>query len=352
MATRAIIGFDHLPTGDFPQGPSGTTTAGNGLELAGNFSAHTTSNTRRVVVDSGKWVTAHASLGITLWAAIPINKIILAGSSFFYCGCRVKLGAGVALTTLILPFGAALTSNPVAAGAVFRGSDLPNISSGSEFYLEFKINVTNGLSERWIDGVKIADYQITGSTLLAAIAAKTAHLQLHIASNVTIYFRDIYFVEVTGDGSNDDRLGPIRAVPIHLDSAVGTDWGTSNGGALNTVVDTVFADASDPSVPSASCAATLDPLTLGVSSAALATDVIKAVHFFCSAKRSAASAIKLDLKVATGGVEQVLPSIGITVSMQYGLKVGVMEKAPGGTDWTSANLNAATLVIDPSSEAL
>lgn len=317
MAIRAIIGFEHLPQGD----TSWINYATHGMTRNADLALQNT------IVNG--WLVSNAAGSGGERVSIPLDAYLVAPVTKLWFGyrCRITVNANGGAGIVYLN-----------GSYVLLDQLLP--ASGNTVYIEMSLDVTTGVVERWINGVKIAN--------AAAGATRTMTLGLESKGSLSgrYDYRDFYICD-DQPGGPIGPLGPQVTVPITCDSAVGSDWTMTPGSA------TLLEAISDPgAIPTAKIATsnttTKGPLTASLKSTIPAGSVITAIELVAGISSAGASAVICASKLKNGANELVGRTIqGPTGSYNYNGTVGVFHKNPAGGTWDTASLDATDFILTP-----
>lgn len=357
MAIRAIIGFDDLvcPAAaqtvaqPMPGLPPFNQVPGGSALYGGPVITKTSDGWCKLYMNKGP---DGSGIGKSnqIWANLKDFGITATPTTNFTIGFRFAIPTTSYASIHGVYIAETLAVTNTAAG-LFPSTAIPGYVLGTEYYLEFTVDVATGVVKRWVDGTPIADTTITAAAI-AAIKAGTAFFCLGwyqsglIAQNLEFSwrFKDMYVLEKTPDGINSGRLGPQTVVPIDLLS-VTAPWTTPTG----TVVDALNAPITD----------TASSLTPIVSSDAVATQAalvlktgsllgpVNGVVLTASGRRAAGSSANLKSSVSQGATNTADKTLTLTTSFQYGLPVQIFDVAPDGTTWSKAKIEACTLKLTP-----
>lgn len=320
MAIRAVIGFDHLPQND----TSWINYASHDITRNADLSAQNT------IVNG--WLVSNATASGAERVSIPLDKYLVAPVTKIWIGFRARAVLNAKGGAGIIYFG---------GNYVLLDSLMPN--TGSTAYLEFSYDCTTGTVERWINGVKQAN------SAAAAGRSITLGLEVKGSLNGRYDWRDFYICDDQGaaQGLPVGPLGPQVVYPITLDSASSADWTTTPSGS------TLLNALSEPgAVPTANIATSVsnNPITASLKSTLPGGVVVNAIELMAGGRATTVTPSKLSAKLSLAGVDAaglqpVAPASGGGYS--YSLGLGVFHKAPNGSFWSNANIDATDLILTP-----
>jgi hypothetical protein len=320
MAIRAVIGFEHLPQGV----TSWINYATHGMTRGADLSAQNTLVNGWIVSNATASGSERVSIPLDPYLVAPVNKI------WFGYRCRIILNARG------------------GAGLVYIGGNYVLLDtlipvSGNTVYLEFSYDVTTGVVERWINGVKIANTAAgTGRSMTLGLEAKGS-------LNGRYDYRDFYICDDQGaaQGLPVGPQGPQQVVPISIDAATGADWTTTPGGTA--LVDAVYEAGSIPTDKIAtSNTTTKGPLAASLKVTLPAGTVVTALEVVVGVSSNGAGPVTCTSKIKNGADEVVGKTFsGPSGSYSYNGSGGVFHKNPAGGSWDSASIDATDFIVTP-----
>lgn len=300
---------------------------------------------------AGGWLTSNSAVSLVLGIVKTAAWIPPTSTKTWY-GVRVKLNAGnLSLATPLVHFGksAFLLANPLQE--IFRLSDISPVAAigTKEFMLEVGINWETGIIERRVNGDPISSLDSTNweAGIKAAIAARDLGIFSVLSSNTTAYnlaTRDYYLVENGPDNSMKGPLGAIRLAMAENTVVTPTAW-TSSTGDVQGVLGTTIKATSDLDTPLLTGAANI-PLEIGLKlPAGIGLDAIRATVSYVSAGLSAGVGATIGAELKSGS--SVIPGVSVPLveTIRHGKILAIGEKAPDGTAWNKAKLEATKLVL-------
>lgn len=320
MAVRAIIGFDHLPQNDV----NWINYASHDITRGADLSAQNT------IVNG--WLVSNATASGAERVTIPLDKYLVAPVGKIWIGIRCR-------STLNARGGAGI----IYFNGTYVMLDTVIPVTGQISYLEFAYDVASGTIERWVNGVK----QANGGSPGSGLRALTLGLESKGSLNGRYDWRDIYVCDDQGaaQGLPIGPLGPQVAYPITLDSAVSADWVTTPGG---TPLLEALSEAG--TIPTAKIATSVSnaPITASLKATLPAGTVVNAIELMGGGRSSVATPTRVAAKISSGGTDVVglTPTAPIT-NYIYSLGFGVFHKAPNGTIWNNASIDATDLILTP-----
>lgn len=324
MAIRAIIGFEHLPPNDVNWGNYAT----HGLTRAAD------SSLKSMIVNG--WIVDKDTAGTACRYTIPLAPYLVAPVGKIWFSVRMKLnqnpnpGAGIIYMN---------------STYIFLISHIPGYVIGGIYHLEFGWDLTTNVVERWVNGVKIADYTGPGANLRTV----TWGLEGKGSVAAMIDWRDLTICDDQGaaQGLPVGPLGPRDVVPITLDSAVGSDWVTTP--AATPLLSVVGDTGVNPTTTFAtSDINTKGPLVASMLANIPAGKVVTAIELIATTQSSGIAAVSTGAKLRKGTDETVANFLVAPPSAwNYNASLGVFHKAPGGLAWTNATIDGTSIVLSP-----
>ena len=234
---------------------------------------------------------------------------------------------------------------------------LPLAASLAEQYFEIMIDRANRQIVTWIDGVQQPPVSFDFTAFVNG-GACTLSLGLRfqigtVNPGYSVNMRHVYFVDDTQDATQCNRLGPVQTAPAPLVSATAPNYVSSDSGTplsdLSTVLGTT---AATQTLPTLTTPSSLDPITLGVSSANVDPSLpILGVKMDVSAQRVGGTAL-----VVHGAAQfnnQTFAGNALTFAspnaLVFNQRAILAETAPDGTHWTPASLSATQFSLTPAS---
>jgi len=361
MAIRSFFGYDDVPMPAGEQIPTAGLTLGPlpFLFKPGPLAAAGVTYTKESGWLKCKGTVTTVSTGLNkmnyLYSTLQSLGLTPTASSVFTIGMRWLCPINVTVSNYWpqpMEIVTAVSFSGFINGAVFPFGSIPNWVAGQEYYLEAQWDVAAAVIRRKVDGVPIADLPFT-SGLAAAIAAGTAQFGagLFPPNNSTpgtieysFWFKDMYVIEKTGDGTADTFLGAQRIVPITTASVDQASWLASPSG---TPVDALNADITDAA--SLLTPVVTNDVTNNVANVGLTTPTnsapINAVCLNIAGKKAAGASTSVTGQLITGSDQSAAVSVPMTSNMASGYKLYQGEKSPSGVKWTRAGILAAKLKL-------
>jgi len=320
MAIRAVIGFEHLPQNDV-----------NWIDYATHDITRNADLSLQNTIVNG-WLVSNSQSAGAERVNIPLDKYLQAPVGKIWIGyrCRIVLnpkgGAG------IVYFGGSY---------VLLDQALPD--TGNTVYIEFSYDVSTGVVERWINGVKIANAGTsTGRSMTLGLEAKGS-------LNGRYDYRDFYICDDQGaaQGLPIGPLGSQAVIPISIDSATGSDWTTTPGG---TALATAIYEAG--TVPTAKIATsnttTKGPLAASLKATIPVGTVVAAIEVVAGLSSNGAGSVTCATKIKNGANEVAgLPMVGPSGAYGYNASAGVFHRNPAGGTWDAASIDATDFILSP-----
>lgn len=324
MAIKAIIGFEHLPQNDV----NWANFATHGITRNADSSLQSRIINGWIVDKDVGGTACRYNIPLTPYLQAPVNKI--------WFSVRMRLN-----------------QNPNAgAGIIYLNgtyvliiNQIPNYAIGGVYHLEFSYDITTGVVERWVDGVKLTGAFTPG----AGLRTMTWGLEGKGSVAAMIDWRDITITDDQGVelGYPIGPLGPREVVPITFDSAVGSDWVTTpNGTPLLTAINEV---SSDPTAKFAtSDINTKGPLVASMLANIPAGKVVTAVELSAVVQSNGLTTVTNGVKLRNGADETAIRYLPAPPSAwSYNNSLGVYYKAPNGQNWSNATIDGTSVVLTP-----
>lgn len=338
---RGIYGFDHLPKTPAP--------ALNGaMTPFAQYMGYQSSvvNPTGLGIDSdgfiGAYVVAATNVAFDLTGIVPPNPTKVT------FGFRIKVLAVYANSHGLLYLTDAPTPNSTAyyMFALLAANGPWSQTVGKETYVEVTYDFVAFTCTILADGVSQTVAQ--GNALSAQVKASfvsgnwAINFQLSSGLGNRYAIRDFYVVDaVAGDGMVGP-LGTQRMFPIVVDSAVGAGWTPSGA---STVVDAL--NVPLPTAASATSPSDKTPLVTSLKTTAPAGSRIGAVSLFLSGASLGDAASVSKIELSQGGSAAPVKFIPAAKAGTWSAPLGLYPKAPDGTVWDIAKLDATTLKLTP-----
>jgi hypothetical protein len=338
---RGIYGFDHLPRTPAPVLNGAMTAFATYLGYQS-----TVVNPTGLGVDPdgfiGSYVVAATNVGFDMTGVIPPNPTKVT------FGFRMKVLAIYASAHGILFMSDAPTPNSVAYyPLILTAANAPwSQVIGKETYVEITYDFVAFTATMVADGVTqtVTQGNVFSAAVKAAIVAGTFAINFGLSSGLNNRYaiRDFYIVDaVAGDGMTGP-LGSQRMYPITLDAAAGAGWTPSAGG---TALDTI--NAALPAAPYVTSPADKTPLVTSLKTTAPDGTHVNGVSLLLSGTSTGDAASVSKIEISQGGSNAPVKFIPVARTVTYGAQIGIYPKAPDGTVWDIAKIDATTLKLTP-----
>jgi hypothetical protein len=363
MAIRNFFGFDDVPLpageqvaatvtlGQLPfsfkpgqavaKGGVTYSKANGWLKCTGSVDSSSSS-----ISKNNHFIATLASLGLTQGA----SAVITIGVRWFF-PIPVTVAANWPHPMGIVTSGS-VTLTTLSIGTAFPFGSIPGWEYGKEYYLEAQYDVAAQVIRRKVDGVSIADLAMT-STTQTAITAGTAQFAAGIiASSGTIagnieysyWFKDMYLVEKTNDGTADTFLGPQQVVPITTSSIDQPTWAATGAADAVTALNTDITDVASLATPVVT--SDVNNLTANIGLAIPNfPGQINAVILDVSGRKKDGSVGNIGSQVVSGGDSSPVVNTSLTNTPTGGYRLYFGEKSPAGVRWTRSAIQAAKLKL-------
>jgi hypothetical protein len=289
----------------------------------------------------GSYRSVASYIGFDLTGILPANptKITI--------GFRLNCLAAIASLHSLIHFHVGGTTPDVGGYLIalgVGGSWTPLL--GVEVYAELTYDFVAYTSTLKVDGVNqpVVQGPALSAAVKAAFTAGTGMLTFRLSDSSPFRYaiRDIYIVDVVAGDGMIAPLGPQRMYPITLDAAAGAGWTPSAGG---TVQDTI--NAALPAAPYVASPADKTPLVTSLKTTAPDGTRVNAVSLLLSGTSTGDAASISKIEISQGGSNAPVKFIPVGRTTTYGAQIGIYPKAPDGTMWDIAKIDATTLKLTP-----
>jgi len=275
------------------------------------------------------WLVSNATSSGAERTSIPLDKYLVAPVAKIWFGfrCRSILNARGGAGLIYL------NGTYVALDSVFG-------VTGTTSYYEFSYELSSGVVERWVNGVKIAN-----ANMGSGLRAITLGLEVKGSLNGRYDYRDFYIAD-DQPGGPVGPLGPQVVYPVTLDSATGSGWTTTPSSA--TLLEALSEPGTVPTAKIATSDTSKGPITASLKATVPAGVSIAAIEMVAGARSATTGTTKLGAKLSLGGTDLagLTPSIAPT-NYSYNVGLGIFHKNPQGANWTVADIDATNLVLTP-----
>jgi hypothetical protein len=340
-----MYGFDHCV-----RTPAPAVGAVNNPSVGFGYANATLLNPTLMAVDSNGFLGGYSSaqnvnLAFDMTGLIPPNPTKVT------FGWRVKTlqvyGAAHAMISFSVPGTPNDTTAYIIQMAAANAPWLPTV--GNEVYVELTYDFVTFTPTLTVNGVPvtatIGSAPNTAQKAAFVSGAWTINFTLANTVNARYAYRDIYIVDaVAGDGMVGP-LGPQKLFPITLDAAAGAGWTPSSGTLLDVL------NAALPANPTATSPSDKTPLVTSLKTSAPEGSRVTAVSLSLSGTSSGdgASTSKVEITQNSQSFSPKFPVVAKTTT--YGAPIGIFPKAPDGTSWDLAKIDATTLKLTPDTAA-
>lgn len=353
MSTPNIAcAFDHVPVGATTAGGNVPTYSDYGFVYA---TSQNSASVGGVMQDSNGtgWLytqAGHITLaGNNVYMAdgewdIPITNVLDLSATRHWIGFRFKFDGSIS------PVGAStIVSIGTSPIALLNSNDYAWVG-GTEYYVEVLVDLGSGTRSMMIDGALVLNKVAIATKTIATtdtfrLSWNTRYLDQGSA-NRTLYFKDMVFSSDSGTGTFG-RQGPVVAKPITISSATGSSWAALDGTSTLAAALNKPITGTATSTDGVSMAPDGSALTASLSTTADPTLKICLVSLMASGERLAGTGTTLHTTLTSAdapGAELVFNTEQFpSGSFSYGRTLGVMPKAPDGSDWSAAKIEALTL---------
>lgn len=323
MAVRAIIGFDHLPQNT----TNWINYVDHGLTRAADLSQQNT------IVNG--WIVSNSPAAGIERVTIPLDRYMAAPVSKIWFGVRARIVKNVNGAAGIFYLNASYQ---------FIVNDIPGVANGTIAYLEVSYDIATGAVERWVNGNKITN----GTSLAAGLRTVTAGLEAKGSVANNIDWRDIYICDDQGaaQGQPLGPLGPQVVYPITFDAVTGPDWTTTPSSA--SLLTAISEPGAVPTANIATSALTKGLLTASMKATLPGGVSVSAIQVTGGVSSPSGSATNCGTKLKNGSNELQGKTLQAPLgTYNYDADLGIFHKAPDGTQWNNASIDATDLILTP-----
>lgn len=345
---RAIFGTDLCLK---VNAPAVNATFADWWTLFGNAGPAQGSNIARVAVDQDGWISAMYN---SLEQVVPLflNGLVPANPNKITIGYRLKTLAAYASLHSIISLTSVAAPNDFTTYLFAAGpGGAPWLTGiGTEYYVEHTYDFVAGTCVTLVNGVVAPAFTppaMSGATKAAWVAGTGALMfRLGNAAAGRYAIRDIYVLDdVVGDG-NVAPLGAQRMYPIQVDSAVGAGWTPSAGG---TVLDTL--NAAPPAAAFVTSPPDKTPLVSSLKHSIPDGSRIAGIQLMLTGQSLGDAASVEKVEVSQNGTTLAPIFASVPKAAQATAALGVYSKAPDGTLWSLAKLDATAVKLTPDTSA-
>ena len=221
------------------------------------------------------------------------------------------------------------------------------MTAGATPYVELTYDIAKNLVSGLVNGVAIPDYTppVPTTAVKTALLNGTACVNFRLTSTVNARYalKDLVVIDdIAGDGVVGP-IGPQALIPIYLDEVTATDYVKSDEAKtplqiLNTPLPTLATLTSPTSK---------NPMTVSLKADIPAGSRINGVFLNMSARGMGDAASPVKVEISQGGTDLAAKQVNIPTTLTYGVPLATLVKAPDGTPWTSAKLDATTVKLTP-----
>lgn len=247
---------------------------------------------------------------------------------------------------------AGLNQANIILGSAFSYGDIPGWVAGKEYYLEAQYDVPAAVIRRRVDGAAIAD-KVMDSNIVAAFAAATPRFIMGCYNpsgtttariDYTFWFKDMYLIEKTNDGTADTFLGPQQVVPITAASVDQATWGATGAADAVTALNTDITDTASLSTPVITSDIANPIAQVGLSVPNFPGQ-INAVIINASGRKKDGANGNFGAQVVSGANSSPVTTTSLTNTPTPAFRLYFAEKSPAGVRWTRSAIQAAKLKL-------
>jgi hypothetical protein len=315
--------------------------------LSGLPGAGQGTNIARCAIDQDGWLTAYSN-GADQIVPIFLKGFVPNNPNKLTIGYRIRTAVAYTGSHSICHLTADTTPNDVACYMFLAGTAGAPWLTGvnTEYYVEHTYDFVTGVVSTLVNGAAIANYtapaMVAGSK--AAFVAGTGCLSFRLGTSAGGRYgiRDIYILDdVAGDGMTSP-LGSQRMYPVQVDAAAGAGWVAAGGG---TIVDTL--NAPYPSSNAVTSAADKTPLDTSLKHSIPVGFRINGVQLAIAGASLGDAASSTKVELTQGGTTLAAKFVSSPTGAATVAPVGLYTKAPDGTAWSLAKLDATAVKLTP-----
>lgn len=317
--------------------------------LSGLPGAGQGTNIARCAIDQDGWLTAYSN-GQDQLVPIFLKGLVPNNPNKLTIGYRIRTAVAYAGSHSICHLTSDATPNDVSCYLFLAGTGGAPWLTGvnTEYYVEHTYDFVTGVTTTLVNGVALANYTgpVMSAGTKAAFVAGTGCLTFRLGTSVGGRYgiRDIYILDdVAGDGMTGP-LGSQRMYPVQLDAAAGAGWVAAGGG---TIVDTL--NAPYPASNTVTSAADKTPLDTSLKHSIPAGSRISAVQLAITGNSLGDATSSSKLELTQGGTTLAAKFVSSPTGPASVAPVGLYTKAPDGTAWSLAKLDATAVKLTPDS---
>lgn len=247
-------------------------------------------------------------------------------------------------------FRAAISNANQTVGSAFPFNGIPGWVPGKEYYLEAQYDAPASVIRRRIDGVAQTDLVMSAETKLSVTGGAGLFYsgQMPVSKagtfEYTWWFKDMYVIEKTVDGTADDFLGPQHVIPISVASIDQATWPAAGAADAVSGLNAAVTDTASLAAPTVTSDVLNPVANLGLALPSFSGQV-NAVSLSVIGRRSDGASGNVGGQVVVGPDTSVQVNAALTNVMAAGNKLYQGEKAPNGTRWTRTSLLASKLKL-------
>ena len=343
---RAMYNFDHCAK-------SANLVAGQTVNPAAGFgySNATLWAPASMGVSSDGWLGGYAS-GATVNLAFDMTGIIPPNPTKVTFGWRLKTLQAYGSTHAMISFSVPGSPNDTTAYIIsMAATQAPWIPAvNGECYVELTYDFVTFTPTLLINGVPtpctIGSAPNASQKAAFVSGAWTINFVLANTVNARYAYRDIYIVDaVAGDGMTGP-IGPQKMFPVFLDAADGAGWTALGAATPMDVLNTAL-----PANPYTTSPTDKTPLTTSLKTSAPVGSRVNAVSLSLSGTSIGDAASTQKVELTQGGTTLSPKFVPVAKTITYGAPIGLFVKAPDGTAWDLAKIDATTLKLTPDTVA-
>lgn len=221
------------------------------------------------------------------------------------------------------------------------------MTAGATPYVELTYDIEKNLVSGLVNGAPIPDY--TPPTPPAAVKTAmlngTAVVNFRLTSTVNARYalKDLIVLDdLTGDGITGP-LGPQAMIPVYLDEVTATDYVKSDEAKTPLQILTTPL----PTLATLTSPTNKNPLTASLKADIPAGSRVNGVVLNMAARGMGDTPTPVKVEISQGGTNLAAKQVNVPVTLTYGIPLLNLTKAPDGTPWTAAKIDATTVKLTP-----
>lgn len=229
------------------------------------------------------------------------------------------------------------------------GCSAANVSN----YFEVFIQPSASTFQVWMDGKQISSGSVNNAMAGTWFLNWGCTGGSFSSSPLDFQIRDVYFVDVSADGIDAGRLGPIQGNALPYESVDGSEYVLNAGSSgVTTLQQALTTPLQNPPLTTPNIVSPTDkqPLTvaLGLPSVVSPNAIVIAVQPMATIAGSSSSGAQIQTQLQVGAASALAGTFSVPDSGQVcNLKLPIQRKAPDGTAWSTAKIADLVSVLTP-----